>query len=340
MALESVFSKPLVSIIIPLYNSEKYISATIESVISQQYTNWELIIVDDGSQDNSLSIATKYASDKIEVISQKNKGASAARNLGLKNSKGSFIQFLDADDLISSDKISAQLAVANSSTNYLILSSTIHFYDHNHLENLEQIHEWYSNGNDNPFDFLVKLYSYDEFDYKYGGMIQPNAWLTPKKLIDDAGPWNEELSVDDDGEFFCRVVLASKGIKYSKVGINYYRKHINESNLSSQKSYKAHLSQITSLNLKLKHLLNKADDDLAKKIMSRHFWEAGVSIYPRFKKLSKYCISKAKKLGYSGKKYRAGKLGEFASKIFGWKLVKFLSTKLYYLRKTVFNGKI
>ena len=69
----------------------------------------------------------------------------------------------------------------------------------------------------------MKLYTGNDIKPGYGGMIQPNAWLTPRALIDKAGMWNEFRSPDDDGEFFCRVVLASAGIKFSDTGINYYR---------------------------------------------------------------------------------------------------------------------
>lgn len=88
------------SIIIPLYNKVDYCVKAIESVISQSYTDWECIIVDDGSTDGSGSIADKYANEnaKISVIHQNNAGVSAARNNGAKQSNGDYICFLDADD--------------------------------------------------------------------------------------------------------------------------------------------------------------------------------------------------------------------------------------------------
>ncbi|MEO1560685.1 MAG: glycosyltransferase family 2 protein, partial [Cyanobacteria bacterium J06632_19] len=86
----------LVSILIPAYNSEEWISETIDSAIAQTWSNIEIIIVDDGSKDNTLAVAKKYASTKIKVISQPNKGASAARNRALQEAQGDFIQYLDA----------------------------------------------------------------------------------------------------------------------------------------------------------------------------------------------------------------------------------------------------
>ena len=96
------------SIILPLYNTEKYISECISSVIDQTYKSWELIIINDGSTDNSLNIAKTFAliDNRIKIYSQKNKGVSSARNFGLKKSKGEYIMFLDSDDWYEKDLLS------------------------------------------------------------------------------------------------------------------------------------------------------------------------------------------------------------------------------------------
>lgn len=102
----------LISIILPCYNSEDYIENSIKSVLKQTYKKWELIIVDDGSSDNSYNIIRKYQKkyNNIKVIKfNKNKGVSIARNKAIKNSKGSFITFLDSDDLWKKDKLKKQL---------------------------------------------------------------------------------------------------------------------------------------------------------------------------------------------------------------------------------------
>lgn len=102
----------LVSIITPVYNSERYIAECIESVLNQSYKNIEMIIIDDGSTDNSESIIKKYA-NSFHIIkymkNSKNKGAWYARNIGIENSKGRFIAFLDADDIYKEDKIKKQI---------------------------------------------------------------------------------------------------------------------------------------------------------------------------------------------------------------------------------------
>jgi glycosyltransferase involved in cell wall biosynthesis len=90
----------LVSIIIPCYNAEKFIAETIQSVLNQTYTNWELIVIDDGSKDNSSKIITSFLTDsRINYYYQENKGVSIARNHGISKVNGVYIAFLDADDV-------------------------------------------------------------------------------------------------------------------------------------------------------------------------------------------------------------------------------------------------
>lgn len=92
----------LISVVVPVFNAEKFLDRSITSVISQSYKNWELLLIDDGSKDNSRKICEGYAAndDRIKVLIKENSGPAAARNFGVQNSKGDFIFFLDADDFI------------------------------------------------------------------------------------------------------------------------------------------------------------------------------------------------------------------------------------------------
>lgn len=98
----------LISVIVPVYNSEKYLRRCINSVIEQEYTQWELIIIDDGSDDSSLSIARNYESrdERIKVLHQENSGPGVARNLGIDFAQGDYIVFLDSDDFLESNYLS------------------------------------------------------------------------------------------------------------------------------------------------------------------------------------------------------------------------------------------
>lgn len=90
---------PYFSIVVPLYNKQSHIRETIESILSQTYQNFEIIVVNDGSKDNSLKIAESIKDDRIQIINQKNQGVSVARNNGIRKSKANYIALLDADDI-------------------------------------------------------------------------------------------------------------------------------------------------------------------------------------------------------------------------------------------------
>src|SRR5437879_2415470 len=98
-----------VSILIPAFNAEQWISDTIDSALAQTWPNKEIIVIDDGSSDKTLSLAQKFAPAGVSVISQANEGAAAARNKAFSRSHGDYIQWLDADDLLAPDKIARQM---------------------------------------------------------------------------------------------------------------------------------------------------------------------------------------------------------------------------------------
>ncbi|BAZ31745.1 glycosyl transferase family protein [Cylindrospermum sp. NIES-4074] len=119
---------PIISVIIPAYNCEKTIRTTIESVLNQTFTSFELIIINDGSLDSTLDIISQFQDSRIKVFSFDNAGGNVSRNRGLKYAVGEFVSFLDADDLWTSDKLASQLkalhanpqaAVAYSWTDYI-----------------------------------------------------------------------------------------------------------------------------------------------------------------------------------------------------------------------------
>src|SRR5262245_49309566 len=103
---------PLISILIPAYNAEPWIGDTIRSALAQTWPRKEIVVVDDGSTDQTLQVARRFASRDVFVVTQENKGASAARNKAFQLCHGDYIQWLDADDLLSLDKVTTQLAVA------------------------------------------------------------------------------------------------------------------------------------------------------------------------------------------------------------------------------------
>lgn len=115
----------LVSVIMPAYNSEKYIGKSIESVLAQDYENFELIIVNDGSQDGTKSIVEQYAKNdtRIKLLEQANQGVSVARNKGLDTATGEYVAFLDSDDLWDADNLSVMVQAAECTKSGLVCAS-------------------------------------------------------------------------------------------------------------------------------------------------------------------------------------------------------------------------
>ena len=113
----------LISVIIPTYNSQKYISSAVNSVLSQTYKAFELIIVDDGSTDNTGEIVASFDDRRIRYIRQNNSGVAVARNTGIKSSKGEYIAFLDADDIWERDKLAVQIDEISSDDNICMVYS-------------------------------------------------------------------------------------------------------------------------------------------------------------------------------------------------------------------------
>lgn len=120
---------PLVSIITPVYNAGQYLNACIESVLNQSYTNWELILVNDGSTDNSLNIIKQHAQSdpRIGYIDKRNEGPSLARQSGTAQAKGTYIQFLDSDDLLLEQALENLVRKAEE-TNAEIVAAPFYFY--------------------------------------------------------------------------------------------------------------------------------------------------------------------------------------------------------------------
>ena len=114
-------NNPLVSVIMPAFNAEKFVADAIQSVLDQKYTNIELLIINDGSTDKSLDIIRSFDDNRVRVFDQKNRGVSAARNVGLDEMKGEFFTFHDADDLMPGNSIStrAKLMIQNPEVSFV-----------------------------------------------------------------------------------------------------------------------------------------------------------------------------------------------------------------------------
>ncbi len=316
---------PLVSIIIPVYNAEKYLAATIKSAINQTWPNKEILIVDDGSADNSLAIANSFANDYVKVFSQPNKGASAARNKGLLEAKGDYIQFLDGDDLLMPNKIEVQLYYLANSKNKLAACPVAHFFNDDEIVDIPVKQKPVEETGD-TLNFLLDL-----FDINNRAIVPIHAWLTPASLIKIAGPWDESLTVNDDGEFFCRVVLASKGVITVNETLCYYRKYFGiGSSLSGRKDLLSLQSQYKSLLLKHSYLKSKGNSSRIDKVITQNLSSLLFQAYPAHKHFANTIAAKIDDLGGSDHMpVLGGKIIEFIKKTFGWKTARRIQFYFY-----------
>ncbi len=122
-------SRPLVSVIMPVYNGEKYVAAAIDSVLAQSYSNIELILVNDGSTDDTERIVAAYTDPRIRYLRQENRGVSSARNQALALMKGQLLCFLDADDVLPEESISGRLECFDSDPTVYAVDGTVEVYD-------------------------------------------------------------------------------------------------------------------------------------------------------------------------------------------------------------------
>lgn len=216
--------KPLVSILIPAYNAGNWIADTIRSALAQTWPRKEIIVVDDGSSDNTLEVARSFEGPELRVIGKRNEGAAATRNRAMAESRGDYIQWLDADDLLSPGKVEAQMArlLSSCAPRRLLASGPWAYFAYRPWRaRFERNSLW----NDlSPAEWLYRKMSENLH-------MQTATWLTSRELAEEAGLWDTNMLSDDDGEYFCRVLRASDGVLFCEQSRVYYRS-VSSSRLS------------------------------------------------------------------------------------------------------------
>ena len=303
---------PLVSIIIPLYNAEKYIAEAIESVLGQTYKNIEVIIVNDGSTDNSLGVAKTHEKENVKIYDQPNRGASASRNYGLLKSNGEYVKFFDADDLMNPEMIEAQINLALRNPDSLISSKWCRFYDNdiNLVKSYER--EYYKDLS--SMEWIITAWK----DAK--PMHQSGIFLIRKETINRAGLWDETLSKNDDMEFFTRIILSNKNVVFSESSMLYYRSGLGNSTLSASKSKKAIESHFTSVYKSVSYILDTRNDAVTKLLVA-NMWQ--MFVYDNFlldTHYSRKSIKIIKDFGGSDLKIHGGRRLLILTNLIGWRL--------------------
>jgi glycosyltransferase involved in cell wall biosynthesis len=309
----------LVSILIPAYNAADWITQTIQSALEQTWSDTEIIIVDDGSSDRTLEIAKTFTSSKIRIFTQTNQGAAAARNHALRLAQGDYIQFLDADDLIAPDKIEQQVKLLQTnSPNCIASGSWARFYDNLTTATFKPEPLWQDM---KPVDWLVCAWNGH-------WMMHPAAWLVPRSIAEAAGSWDETLSLNDDGEYFCRVVLASRFVKFCTEAKSYYRSGLPGS-LSDWKSDAAYASAYRAIAQCSQQLLHYEDSSRTRQVCATLFQRFIYETYPAVPILRQQAQQQVQNLGGTPLKPTGSPMFQYLSSLIGWRMAKWIQQSLY-----------
>ena len=326
--------KPLVSILIPAFNAEEWIGETIRSAVAQKWPRKEVIVVvDEGCRDQTLAVAKQMASHEVHVVTRPHQTAAGARNDAFSLSQGEYIQWLDADDLLASDKIERQMEEVHRCQNPLMLMSSPfgYFMFRTSRASFEQTRLWCDL---TPAEWILR---------KMGENLhmQPATWLVSRELTQAIGSWDVRL-IDEDGDYFNRLVLASDGVKFVPDARVYYR-------MSGFRSYTSRTNLETngrglSLQRQVEQLLSLGDTPRVRTAALNFLQNWLIHIYPEAPDVMDDLQKIAGKLG--GKLqppplrwkyswigllfgYRTGKRAQFLLPELRWSLVRSLDKALW-----------
>ena len=246
------------------------------------------------------------------MIAQPNQGASAARNRALRAAQGDFIQYLDADDLLAPDKIERQVEMLLAGNLDCVASGAwARFYTHHSEAVFKPQPLW---ADFHPIDWLLCAWAGN-------WMMHPSAWLIPRAIADRAGTWDESLSLNDDGEYFCRVILASRAIKFCPEARMYYRSGLQGS-LSGLKSESAWRSLWRTLHSIAPIYLIKKRVPRTRRACANRFQRLVYDLYPNDPNLLLEIETEIQQLGGANLLPTGSPFDQKMATILGWKLTK------------------
>ena len=307
-------SYPLVSVLIPCYNAGKYIGETLDSVFRQTWQNVEVIVVDDGSWDNSADVVRSFCKPNLKLIQQANRGQTAALNVCLVHARGDLVQYLDADDLLAPDKIELQIARVMNAPGAVASAEWGRFHQSPNETRFIPDSTWTDL---DPIDWL-------SFSRAVGlGMMFPALWLIPMKIVRAIGPWREELTLNNDAEYFTRVLLAANRVLFCPGARCYYRSGLMGS-LSGRKTLAGWASQVRVLELCEEYVRAREDSDRVRRGFALSWQHVAHASYPYHRPTAKYALKRARALHSVAIKPDGGPTFHVISRLLGWRLARML----------------
>lgn len=208
--MENVTNTVNISVVIPLYNKEKSIYHTLRSVCEQTYTDMEILVVDDGSTDNSVVVAESYSDSRIRVIRKVNGGVCSARNRGIREAKGQYIALLDADDLWDKQCLETQVRLIEEYPEAAMWGVNIAFIKNGVVRKWEQ-------GMGDGFCGYVENY----FGTPHNDLFCSSSVVIRKEAFDVVGYFDERISSSEDLDMWYRIILKYPVVFYDKVLVYY-----------------------------------------------------------------------------------------------------------------------
>ncbi len=301
---------PRVSIIMPVFNSARWLPAGLDSVLAQTYPHLEFIVVDDGSTDATPSILETYrVKHGVRVITQTNQGQSAAANRGLSEARGDYVKFFDADDVMSPGMLTTQVAALANHPGCVAYGTWGRFYT-DPAEAVFTPHPGWHDGA--PLDWIIETWADTE------PMYQCALFLLPRELLQRAGGWNPRLSLINDFEFFTRLILNSRGLVFTPEARLHYRSGLPGS-LSRQKSRDALASGLLSNQLAIAHLLAVENSPRTRLLCANLLQNFVFSFYPSCPDLAREALNQVTTLGGSSLLPNGGPGIKTACRLFGWR---------------------
>jgi glycosyltransferase involved in cell wall biosynthesis len=303
---------PLVSVLIPAYNVERFLADTLRSVLAQTWPTKEVIVVDDGSRDGTLAVARSFESAGVKVIAQENRGQSASENVAVSACQGDLFEFLDADDLLQPEKLAVQVRRLQEEGFDCVASGK-----------WARFRETPGDGRFVPEPFWADMAPVDWLvsAWERHGMMHGAAWLIPRAIAEKAGPWDESLSLINDFDYFPRVLLACRRVLFCEGAGTWYRSGL-ETSLSGSKSRKAWDSAYRALGASTARLLAREDSPRTRRACVRQFQEFVYAAYPDVPDLTEGAERRVKELGGGMFPPQGGPKFKLVAGLVGWRLAK------------------
>lgn len=316
---------PKVSVIIPTYNYGKHIRKAIDSVLAQTYQDIEIIVVDDGSTDDTRKIIQSNYGSHVRYFFQENIGAPAARNLGIKRSSGEYIIFLDADDFLDPNQVSLFMSQSKKYPDTIIYGPWIKF-----LETDTICTHLYSRGKFEGKDMLESWLG--------GWFIASCAIFWPRKIITALDGWDETLKANQDGDLGMRALISGYKFQYCPNAFAYIKGHpTDETSISTNyNSLDCQTSRLIVLN-KIENLLNQnGNAETYRKPLSFAYYSLARQNALAFPDLAKKCYTNFRKLS-KFRKPPGSFLNWIGVLLIGIQKKEKLASNIYLIRKKILS---